>query len=172
LGAIITAPSLLDVDALLEEAGIIELEGVERPSDDSSERLTPPPSLLEPVQLQHQASSNVAPGYSSRSLSLELDSHNNGFATPATSTSSTPPALQESPSQYNQLLDFIINTAGEIRSLPRQGATISTSASPRPEFDVSLALYSHIQGEREFKTGAAGELFVSIRNMTQLEDTD
>jgi hypothetical protein len=60
LGAIITAPSLLDVDALLEEAGIIELEGVERPDDGNSEELTPP-SLPTPDQLQRRASFSTPP---------------------------------------------------------------------------------------------------------------
>ena len=159
LGAIITAPSLLDVDSLLEEAGIIELEGVERPNDGNSEELTPD-------QPQRRASSNVAPGYSFRSPLPGVEFRDNGSTTPASSIFSTPPVQQEWPGQYNQLLDFIIKTARELGSLPQRGETISVSTSPPLEFDVSSALYSPVQGEREFKTGAAGELFVSITHMT------
>ena len=161
LGSIITASSLFVVDELLQDAGIIELNGIERPEDDSayesssSEGEDNPDSLLQ-TPPSHQRTESISPDVLSRPTS-----NDDPFQTPATSVFSESPCPPERLGLYKQLLDAVIRHARNIPTLPHAEETTMASTSINWDFNTSLAVGSLIPNEKEIKIGAAGELFVS-----------
>jgi hypothetical protein len=185
-----TALNLFVVDAILEEDGIIEIEGIERPEDDSeleasdSETTDISASTLpmgaSPFRSRDSETSNIpvitsqagSPGQSARVLTPSTPPPRTGISpdfflspgtsTPATSTFDGLPSSPERPHLYRELLDAVIRQAEGLSNLPMKGRTIEAPMAANWGFDTSYAVSSHIPGEKEFKIGAAGELFVSI----------
>ncbi|KAH8800361.1 hypothetical protein F5884DRAFT_891279 [Xylogone sp. PMI_703] len=187
LGSIMTALNLFVVDAILDEDGIIEIEGIERPEDDSglgtsdSETTSIPASTLQtrasPFRSGNFETSNIpvntsqagSPSQSARVLIPSPPPSRTGLGpdfflsptlTPGTSIFDALPSSPERPDLYRELLDAVIRQAGVLSNLPMKGHTIEAPTAVNREFDTSSAVSSHIPGEKEFKIGAAGELFV------------
>jgi len=163
LGAIINAPSLSVVDQLLDIAGIIELAELQRPDDDQGhdsdssdggETLVPD-SPLPAIR----STANLSVRETSRVSILEEHIVTQAPFTFGISRSATPlPQVDH----YRILLDVLIQQAGQVSNLPSNGQFIKTPI-PSVEYgglDISLAVESPVVGEKEFKIGAAGELFV------------
>lgn len=104
-----------------------------------------------------ETSSSVTPGPDTPSSQSELADQ---YGILLDGTPSSPTELAD---QYGILLDDIMEVAQSLGTLsPEDGALRFNSLEDGlSTAQVSFALSSPIQGEREFKTGAAGELFVS-----------
>lgn len=88
-----------------------------------------------------------------------------GATTPAT----TPSDENHSPSlerrnHYKQLLEALTEQADTVtfNDLPLEGNQATVDMPTSLKLDVSFAVGSEMFGEREFKIGAAGELFISL----------
>ncbi|KAF2808268.1 uncharacterized protein BDZ99DRAFT_50741 [Mytilinidion resinicola] len=188
LGSIMTALNLFVVDEILEEDGIIEIEGIERPEDDreleasDSETTRIPASTSQmrasPFRSTDPETSNIpvitsqagSPGQSARVLTPSTPPPRTGISpdlflspgisTPGTSTFDGLPSSPERPHLYRELLDAVIRQAEGLSNLPMKGRTIEAPMAANWGFDTLSAVSSHIPGEKEFKIGAAGELFV------------
>lgn len=168
LGAIFMASSLFVVDEILEQDGIIAVDGVARPLDDD-ESEAGSSSEMSPSEIPTTSSALRTP-YSDRSSEYfsgrhhtqrSADIYDDPFWTPATSVSLGSPSPTERPELYQQLLGVVIQQAEHIVGLPAVGTSVIASTAPDRSFDPFLAISSNIPGENFFKIGAAGELFVS-----------
>lgn len=166
LASIITASSLYVVDTLLEQDGIIEIPGIDRPEDEVDDGNLTPAS-----QLPNSATpSPTRTPYSERSTSYLSERHrfpdnlnpsDDPFLTPATVVSSPSPSYPVRSDRYRELLDIVIQQAESTHSLPREGTSVLASDASDSTIDHYLATKSDIPGEEYFLIGAAGELFVS-----------
>ncbi|KAF2421213.1 hypothetical protein EJ08DRAFT_738278 [Tothia fuscella] len=105
---------------------------------------------LDSVSQNHSGSGSL------RELSQDYIRNN-----PPTFSLSINPLQEEISNQWERLLDFTIRVARGMRGLPRKGETQRLTAHfGLPDFGTAEALASPIPMGREFKTGAAGELFV------------
>jgi hypothetical protein len=166
LASIITASSLYVVDTLLQQDGIIEITGIDRPEveadDDTLAPSSPLPNSATPSPTRTPHSERSTSYFSGRHLSPEnLNPSDDPFLTPTTSVSSTSPSYPVRSGRYRDLLDIVIQQAESTPSLPREGASIFASDASDSTIDRSLATKSSIPGEEYFLIGAAGELFVS-----------
>ncbi|KAF1811006.1 hypothetical protein P152DRAFT_475063 [Eremomyces bilateralis CBS 781.70] len=178
LGSIFSAHGLADVDEILENAGVISVACVNRPEDvelDSSEPeeddgdptfqlpddtgeigpvIPPRPTFLEQAQLAFRPSSTSSSHFiSQRSSGLSPGSN----LTPPTSVFSTPDT-QEDPTRYTMLLEVAVDSARRGPPFPRVGETSAVSLEPCfSKFEVDVAVAGT---QRDFKVGAAGELFM------------
>ena len=166
LASIITASSLYVVDTLLQQDGIIEVPGIDRPEVEADDDTVAPASPLP----NSATSSPMRTPYSERSTSYLSERHrfpenlnpsDDPFLTPTTSVSSTSPSYPVPSDRYRELLDTVIQQAESTPGLPREGASILASDASDSTIDRHLATKSSIPGEEYFLIGAAGELFVS-----------
>ncbi|KAF1808780.1 hypothetical protein P152DRAFT_452583 [Eremomyces bilateralis CBS 781.70] len=177
LGSIFSAHGLADVDEILENAGVISVACVNRPedvelnssepeedddpmfqlSDDTGEAepVTPPrPTFLEQAQFTFRPSSSRSSHFISQRNSGLSPSSN---LTPATLVFSTP-GTQEDPARYTMLLEVAVDSARRGPQFPRVGETSAVSLEPcLSKFEVDVAVTG---AQRDFKVGAAGELFM------------
>jgi hypothetical protein len=170
LGSILTATNLFVVDELLQHAGIIEVEGIERPEDESGYESSSSETEEIPAETVNILSRGTALD-ATEYFSPRTPSHSNvgdlSYSvtpdpfTPATSIFSGSPTPPERLDLYKQLLEAVTQQAESLVDLPRVGQVTTTPMSEFPGLDASLAVSSPIDREREFKIGAAGELFVS-----------
>lgn len=171
LGPIITASHLSIVDELLELAGIIKLDGIERPEDEngyesSSSETEEIPDSIAQTPPTPQSVGSISPN------ALSVSSVGGGsILTPAMSFTSRSPKTSERPDLYKRLLNAVVLHAQNISDLPRVGNTITASISSSWDFDFSLAVASPFANEKEVKIGAAGEFFVS-RTLSMDNDRD
>jgi hypothetical protein len=166
LASIITASSLYVVDTLLQQDGIIEVPGIDRPEveadDDTLTSASPLPNPATPSPTRTPYSERSTSHLSERHRFPEnLNPSDDPFLTPATSVSSTSPSYPVRSDRYRELLDIVIQQAESTPSLPREGASILASDASDSTIDHYLATQSSIPGEEYFLIGAAGELFVS-----------
>jgi len=175
LGVIFTASSLFVVDEILEQDGIIEVDGVTRPLDDDESEAASLPEMT-PSEIPTNSSALRTP-HSDRSSEYFSGRHHTGrsadvyddpFWTPATSVSLGSPSPIERPEFYQQLLGVVIQQAEHIEGLPVVGTSVVASTAPDRSFDPILAVSSNIPGENFFKIGAAGELFVGHLHSSSL----
>ncbi|KAF2667223.1 hypothetical protein BT63DRAFT_481662 [Microthyrium microscopicum] len=168
LGAIITARSLVNVDCILEEDGIIDVPGVVREQTDQESDSSNDANLVDinvftperPSTTGYNSSGRgyfASPGSEPRRSS---STSNDPFLTPATSVSSHSPLPPDRQDLYGKLIDMVIKQADRVEGLPKKGDLRATSLETELGFTSERALYSAVQGEYKFKTGAAGELFV------------
>jgi hypothetical protein len=165
LASIVTASSLYVVDTLLEQDGIIEVPGIDRPEAEADDNTVAPPSPLpnpatpSPTRTPHseRSTSYFSEG---RLFPENLHPSDDPFQTPATSVSSASPSPVRS-DRYRELLDIVIQEAESTPSLPSEGESILSSDVSDSTIDRYLAIRSSIPGEENFLIGAAGELFVS-----------
>ncbi|KAF2188895.1 hypothetical protein K469DRAFT_748131 [Zopfia rhizophila CBS 207.26] len=161
LGAIITASGLLVVDMLLQHAGIIEVEGVERPQDDDASETDLSENTVGSGTGAEEGNSLHSVDDSPPRTPTIANASDDPFLTPATSISDASPHVSERLDFYKELLDAVIRQAQALANLPNIRQTITapgvcTNRIP----STSLAVSSAYAGERDFKIGAAGELFV------------
>lgn len=171
LGSVITAPNLSAADDLLQQDGIIEVEDITKPEDESGDESGDDDSVATPNPSPNDASTDsVASPYrgsspeylSEREAPFEdLNLGDDRSLTPATSVSSASPAHPQRPVLYGELLDVVIQQARNIHGLPMNGTSLLAADIANSTFDHYLAVKSSITGEGHFLTGAAGELFVS-----------
>jgi len=166
LASIITASSLYVVDTLLQQDGIIEIPGIDRPeveaNDDTLALASPLPNSATPSPTRTSYSERSTSDLSRRHRFPEnFNPSNDPFLTPTTSVSSTSPSYPVRSDRYRELLDIVIQQAESTPSLPREGASILASDASDSIIDRYLATKSSIPGEEYFLIGAAGELFVS-----------
>ncbi|KAF2499755.1 hypothetical protein BU16DRAFT_504059 [Lophium mytilinum] len=167
LGSIITESSLFVIDGLLEQAGIIEVEGIMRPEDESEDEVSSPgtediarstPGSTAQTRSSRHGTEPQAP----RTPPSQSSSTQESYPTPNSSQFDRAPSPPERPDLYQELLNAVVLQAESLHHLPQKGQTILAPVLGRLAigFDTSLAVHSSIVGEREFKIGAAGELFV------------
>jgi hypothetical protein len=173
LGSIITAPSLFAVDELLSFAGIIEVAGIERPeveedSDDESctsedGNLASDAENISEPQTSHQNAGYFSPRDRINVVVGDNPFLSPGTITPATTIFSGSPSPLERRNLYKQLLEAVTAQAETLTvgALPLVGNYVVVEAPASRGLITSLAVSSDVIGEREFKIGAAGELFVS-----------
>ncbi|KAF2103412.1 hypothetical protein NA57DRAFT_31443 [Rhizodiscina lignyota] len=173
-GHVIAAPGLSAVNELLEINGIIEVAGIETPNDDSgyesdsTEGVDTPPgnsaTPLESTSLHEiaQSSSHQAASPSSREAFPPTVVEEPEVApAPSSFAPSRSPTPQPRVDQYRELLDVLIRQAQGLSSLPHAGQTIRAAAAVEDRgLNTVFAVESSTPGEREFRIGAAGELFV------------
>jgi hypothetical protein len=165
LASIITASSLYVVDTLLQQDGIIEIPGIDRPEveadDDTIAVASPLPNSATPSPMRTPYSESTSYLSERHRFPENLNPSDDPFLTPATSVSSTSPSYPVRSDRYRELLDIVIQQAESTPSLPREGASILASEASDGTIDRYLATKSSIPGEEYFLIGAAGELFVS-----------
>jgi hypothetical protein len=163
LGSIITAPNLFVVDELLSDAGIIDVEGIQRPEDEVVVEEEGATAALVPVGVGERPASSDSTGYSIRTPSPERETHDHQYLTPTAAVSPQSSEYRERPSLWKELLDTVVQQAREIAAVPEIGETITTHSlfSFLPQGSVSIAVSSDTREERDCQIGAAGELFVS-----------
>ena len=164
LGSIITAPNLFVVDELLSDAGIIDIEGIQRPEDEVVTEEETATAALVPVREGVRPTSSDSTGYSIRTTSPEHDTSNFLNSTPTTTAvSAQSPESRECQSLWKKLLDIVVQQGREIATLPENGQTMTlrSTLSLLTRYSVSIAVGSDARDERDFQVGAAGELFVS-----------
>ncbi|KAF2810106.1 uncharacterized protein BDZ99DRAFT_442610 [Mytilinidion resinicola] len=93
---------------------------------------------------------------------LQTSTTQDSYPTPNSIAFDRSPSPPERPDLYRELLDAVVELAESLHRLPRKGQTFRDPLPRNPTIgvDTSLAVHSSITGEREFKIGAAGELFV------------
>jgi hypothetical protein len=171
LGAIINAPSLSVVDQLLNIAGIIEVAELQRPDDDQGHESdssdggetlvsnSPRPLIASNANLSVRETSEVSI-YDGRTVTqFPFTFGGSRSAAPASRSATQIPQVDH----YKRLLDVLIQQAQKVSTLPNNGKFIKTPAIRvlSDKLDILLAVESPFGGEKEFKIGAAGELFVS-----------
>jgi hypothetical protein len=131
------------------------------------------PTLQPPERPLHRQVRSLSPSSVSMTPSREsgiaeaatpsLSSDISGATTSVTSVFDTLPLQQEAADQYKILLDYVIRGAQSLHTLPDKGQSllVDQSVTYPANFFIFTALFSEIRGDREFKTGVAGELFVS-----------
>ena len=185
LGHVLIASSLSVVNDLLECDGIVEVPGVVAPDCDSGDESdstedvdTPARNSVTPLQ-STPARSSVAPLQSTPSRDVaqlplrqaaSLSSPEVIHRIASEEVRVTQPPLMFTPSEslspqqqvghYERLLDVLIRQARQLATLPNAGRTIRSANVEDRELDILLAVESPYLGEKEFKIGAAGELFV------------
>lgn len=175
LGNIITAPKLSMVDDLLKFAGIIEVQGIVRPdveefSDEEScvsedETLIADEGFAEDRPASHGRTVHSSSSHSRTNLPIR-SAPNFSFGTtiPPAAIFNTASVTLERNSSYKLLLEAITAQAEMIKSddMPEKGSYAVVVVPTPLGLDTSFAVGSDIIGEREFKIGVAGELFVSL----------
>lgn len=152
LGNILVVGSLFEVDQLLRCTGIIEVEGIERPD-------------VEDVSDDESCASDD--GHSSSRAFTSVVTSNRSYSSPGhitpASTFSGETSIKEWPELYKQLLDALTAQAEAVAAdgLPTKD-TYGIAKTPASHgLATALAVASNVEGEQNFKKGAAGELFVS-----------
>jgi hypothetical protein len=163
LGSILSASNLAVVDAILEQSGVININGINRPPDeDADEDLFEETSNgLLGLSLQDQTpgrSSSTQSGFGSSRLSsppssiFSNPSPGGGYRTPGET-------YQNAYQSYKELLETVVSQARAIGDIPRFGYYIDSQAPNLSSEQVEAGLGD--TSSRNFKIGAAGELFVS-----------
>jgi hypothetical protein len=161
LGNIITTRSLFVVDALLDQAGIIKIDGITRPVDDDGYESSSSESESAASSIPRTPGSLLSPGYFSLGRTSRPSGNEDPFWTPATSVSSRGTPSPERLDLYKELLDAVIRQAEALSNLPNAGGYIVAPGLGTMTVNTFAAVASSFPGEKEFKIGAAGELFVS-----------
>jgi hypothetical protein len=185
LGLILTTTRLSSIDEILNHAGIINLDGIERPLDndsleESSDSMTSVTSsteslLLGQVTTPSQLSEvNVSRStrFSQRAVSAPLlnsFSPTGHIMTPNTfndedmDTSHLESVVSEyNPNLYKRLLEVCVNTGKSLHSFPKRGSTLSVTEvnSSLSQMETRLAVNGP---DIKSLIGAAGELFVGFK---------
>jgi hypothetical protein len=189
LASILLTQSLSVIDAILEDAGIISIVGVERPEEEEEEE-----EEVEEVELDNDDDGEYAathldevieelaisapfrdqsqllspnerldnpPSVELLSVSLQRASH----STPITSTHGAPNSEHTQRNLYKRFLVNVVNEAKTWSGVPHRGfaklASLPSSGLTADEVESAVA-----DSWREFKIGAAGELCVNYHFMT------
>jgi len=160
LGAIITARSLFVVDTILDQDGVIEIEGVYRPETVWTEPTLPTPSIEIDVAIS-------ATRAAVRQPSLHRTEHYfNESSWPGNRSENDfdeePIDRIDRPDLFKQLISFVVEQANLIEGLPMKGLHVLASRSSESVFDHGLAVDIDIHGRALRRIGAVGELFVSV----------
>jgi hypothetical protein len=172
LSAIITASSLAVVDTILEQDGVIEILGVTKPE------IPIPRSPLLPTPFMDSLATPVDSVFESSSLRSSPQPEMLYYAEDANHASNgaswTPPGRGshapheavgpvEHPELFQKLIDFAVQQANHIGTLPNLGSYVESSQAFDDSFDRGLAIQSSSVTNR---IGAIGELFVSSHTYT------
>jgi hypothetical protein len=160
VGAIINAPSLFAVDQLLNDAGIIEIDGITRPEEGGEDNIGSFENENSPPSIIHTLGFGLNPGDFSSGRTF-ANANGATFLTPAPSFSSRASPSPERPELYRELLGAVIQQAEVLSDLPKAGENILSPSERISILNTSIAVASPIPWGRESKIGAAGELFVS-----------
>jgi len=195
---ILNSSSLVVVNEVLKDAGIIEVDGINRPLEpEVEEPQANDESVLESTETQSTESGPVTPAPTESSFHPTADTADPYTEVPyatssrrgrrllsTTSSPSSGHSFRPTPSTdrsfqdagYAGLLDRIINAASRV-TLPNRGAYAvdglqnvpPSGADPYTIFDTVFGTRSM---ERDKKVGAAGELYVSGPLNVQNSDAD
>jgi hypothetical protein len=164
LGSIITATSLPVVDEILDQDGVIDIEGVCRPETTETETTIPTPS----IELDTVAAVSAMRLAVQRPSLYQTQDYGNFDESSGPGHQSEYDADQETidrverPHLFKELISFVIEQAKLIEDLPIKGSHVLASRSSESVFDHGLAVDMDIHGRAWRKIGAVGELFVSV----------
>lgn len=164
LGAIITATSVFVVDAILDQDGVIGIEGVCKTDTTETEDTIPEPNTNSELVV---ATSTLRDAVQRPSLHGTHDSGYFGESSwPGQGSEHNADGElidgAERPDLFRQLIRFTIEQANLIESLPTKGSHVLATRSSEPLFDHRIAVDLGIDRNAQRKIGAIGELFVSF----------
>ena len=170
LSAIITASSLVVVDTILEQDGVIEILGVTKPKTSIPRSPLVPTtfmdSLATPVDSVSETSSMCFSSEPEMFYRAEYANHaSNGtsFTPPGRDWHASHEAVEpvEQPELFQKIIDFAVHQANHIGALPYLGSYVEASQAFQDSFDHGLAVQSSSHRNVNNQIGAIGELFVS-----------
>ncbi|KAF2187478.1 hypothetical protein K469DRAFT_749209 [Zopfia rhizophila CBS 207.26] len=171
LASILLTKQLAVIDSILEDAGIIGIDGVERSEDnDEADLRTLQDEINEElgvsaplnqtqvhIRRQH-LSPNERSDYFGLTYSQAVPSNSGYYSTPATSVSDILGAGENQDKLYERFLAAIVDGAKSLSGIPHRDRIKFSSVSSSDL--VINEIESAVVGSRDFKIGAAGELFV------------
>ena len=176
IGGIVRSSRLSIVDEILKDAGVIEIDGVNRPPEEDDDlqhvrataamtsmafasahltrSISPPSSCTSDIIT---ADPSLVQDASSRLPTVRDQALGSPRLRPQTSPSPAPSFAEDR--RYAALLDRLI-LAGSHATIPNNGSASYSNTGHHP-IEVFAPIFGYRSLERDRKVGAAGELFVS-----------
>lgn len=169
LSAIITASSLVMVDTILEQDGVIEILGVTKPENSMTK--SPVPNTftdsaavsMDSLSMPTEFISETSIMRSSSEPEMIYHASNGASGTLPGRDSHAPHEAVEPVEQlelFQKLIDFAVQQANHTDALPKLGSYVEASQAFEDSFDHGIAVQSSLPRNVTNQIGAIGELFV------------